>query len=79
MRGNKLDPGFRGTLRKINLLLAAFTDVFLFELVRKNLGFLAAGGALTDKGLQMFHLFKSGTMQWSGHRGTPFGYGLVRK
>jgi hypothetical protein len=79
VRGKKLDPGFRGTLGKINLLLAALADVFLFELIRKNLRLLAAGGALADKGLQMFHLLKSGTMQWGRHGGPPFGNGLIRK
>jgi hypothetical protein len=62
MRGKKLNPGFRGALGKIDFLLAAFADMFLVELVRKNLGFPAAGGALADKGLQMFHLLKSRTM-----------------
>jgi hypothetical protein len=79
MRWNTSDPGFRGTLGKIDFLLAAFADVFLFELVGKNFRFLAAGGALTDKGLQMFHLLKSRTMQWGSHRGPPCGYGLIRK
>jgi hypothetical protein len=75
--GEKSDPGFRGTLGKIDFLLAAFADMFLFELVRKNLGFLSAGGALTDKGLQMFHLLKSRAMQRGSHRGPPFGLGLA--
>jgi hypothetical protein len=74
-----LNPGFRGTLGKIDFLLASFADVFLFKLVRKNLGFLAAGGALTDKGFQMFHLLKSRAMQRGSHLGPPFVNGLIGK
>jgi hypothetical protein len=62
MRGKKLDPGFRATLGKIDLLFTALAGMFLFKLVRKDLGFPTAGGALADKRLQMFHLLKSWTM-----------------
>jgi hypothetical protein len=58
----KLDPGFRGTLGKIDLLFAALAGMFLFKLVRKDLGFSTAGGTLADKRLKMFHLLESWTM-----------------
>jgi hypothetical protein len=53
---------FESTFAEVNGLLTPRTNVSLFELVGKNLLFLAAFGTLADKRGQGFVLFKSGTM-----------------
>ena len=40
---------FQGAAAEIDLLITAFTDMFLFELVGKYLGFLSAVWTLTGK------------------------------
>jgi hypothetical protein len=49
-------------LGEVDFLMASFAYMFFIKFVGKNLGFFAAIGAVTGKGLQVFKLLVAGTM-----------------
>jgi hypothetical protein len=60
-------PRVKLALGEIYLLSTIVAGVGLVKLIRKNFLGCAAGGTIADKRLQMFELFKPGTMLWCTH------------
>jgi hypothetical protein len=71
-RSDSPGPAFKGTLRKIDGFLAARTNVFPVELVRKNFLFLSAIRAFADKGLQILQILHARTVHGGRHGLSPF-------
>jgi hypothetical protein len=77
-QGLALNPGLQGALGKVDFFLAAFTDMFLFELIGEDFLFHSAVGAFADKRLQVFLGLKSGAVHGCGHDLPPFN-SLIQK